>query len=109
MSKLLNTLFGLLWLAPVLLAVLGGIVSSRLSRRRWVVHGLVFAAMLFALPAFTYFQGVIDPTTIEGAGPLDGAILLLYLVMLALSAPIYAIFAWALYSARKQDISLGTN
>jgi hypothetical protein len=103
MSKFSNAMFGLIWLAPILLAVLGRVVSTRLSSRRWIVHSLVFAAMLFALPALIYFRGLIDPTTIEGPGPGDGGIVLLYLAMLVLSALIYGVIAWTSYRARKRD------
>jgi hypothetical protein len=103
MSKLLNTLFGLIWLVPVLLAVFGCALSLRLSRRRWIVHILVLSAVLFALPAFIYLQGISDPTTILGPGPGDGWIVLFYLTMLVPSSVVYAIFAWASYRERKRN------
>lgn len=73
-----------------------------------MLHSLVIAAMLFVLPAFIFFQGVIDPTTIDGPGPGDGGIVLLYLAMLLHlamllpSAIAYAIIARASYRERKR-------
>lgn len=102
MTKLFNFLLGLTWLAPILLAAIGGVLSSRLSSGRWIVHSCVFAAMLLVLPAALYFQGVIDPTTVEYAGPGDGFVILLYLIMLIGSAFYYGAFAWVTYRKRKQ-------
>jgi hypothetical protein len=99
---LLNAMFGSIWLAPIFLAILGCVLSARLSSRRWVLHSLVFAAMLFVLPAFIFFQGIVDPTTIDGPGPGDGGIVLLYLAMLVPSAIAYATIAWASYRQRKR-------
>jgi hypothetical protein len=97
MGKLFTFFWGLIWLVPILLAGLGYAFSSRLSRGRWAVHSLIFAAMLLVLPAAIYLQGVIDPTTIEGPGPADGMIVQLYLVVMVVSALYYAAAAWVIY------------
>jgi hypothetical protein len=64
-------------LAPVLIALLGAILSLRLGRRR-SVHLAAFAAMISALPAFLRTQARLD-WTIQYPGLGDGFILVLLL------------------------------
>lgn len=58
--------------------------------------------MLLVLPAVTYFQNVIDPTTVEYPGPGDGFLIFLYVIVMIASALYYAAFAWVTYRKQKQ-------
>src|ERR1700761_2224736 len=95
MAKLFFMSLWLIWLTPIWVAVLGGTTSLHLSRRRWIVHVVVFAIMLLAPFAAIYLQGIIDPTSIENPGPGDGLALLLYAPELLLAVVLYSIFAFA--------------
>jgi phosphotransferase system glucose/maltose/N-acetylglucosamine-specific IIC component len=103
MTKLFSHLLALIWLAPVLFAALGVVLSSKLRSGKWIVHGLVFAAMLLALSFATYLGGVLDPTTIEYPGTGEGFGIVLYLIMMIASALYYAAFAWVTYRKQKQS------
>jgi hypothetical protein len=95
-------LLSLIWLAPILTVILGVAASRRISRGRWLIHILVFAALVFALPATIYLQGYLDPTTIEGPGGGEGFVVLLYAAVLIPSAIYYGIFAWTLRRQKSQ-------
>jgi hypothetical protein len=94
MARFFLSLFIYLPYAPLVLAVLGGIISLRLSQRRWIVHTITLGAMISALPIYIYLQGVIDPTIIEYPGPGDGFIVLLYLAVLLLTGIGYLAFCF---------------
>jgi hypothetical protein len=94
MVRLYLSLFVFLPFAPLVLAVFGGMISLRLSRRRWIVHTMTFVAMILALPIYVYFQGVLDPTTILYPGPGDGFVALFYPVILLPTALVYSVFSF---------------
>ena len=77
MIKSYHTLLVFLPLVPIVIALLAGMISLRLSRRRWIVHTIGFAAMAFALPIYLRIQALLDPTTILYPGPGDGSVVLL--------------------------------
>lgn len=106
MTKLFNFLLGLIWIAPVFFAALGVVLSSRLSNGRWIIHCFVFATMPLVLPAAIYFQGIIDPTTVEYPGPGEGFLVLVYLMMMTASAFYYAAFAWVTYRKHNRGRNL---
>lgn len=106
MIRLYLSLFAFLPFAPLVIAVLGAIISLRLSRRRWLIDALTFAAMLLALPVYIHLQGVLDPTTVLYPGPGDGFIVLLYLAVLIPSAVGYSIFC---YVSRTRPVEVRTN
>ena len=89
-----NTLLAFTPLMPILIVGLGIALSLRFTRRRWAIHGLVFAALLFTLPACLYVQGLVDPTTIAQPGLGDGFVVLLYLFTVVPAALGYSAFAW---------------
>ena len=101
MAKLFASFLILIWFAPVWIATLGTLIHVRLSRRRWIVHVAVLAAMLFAPISAVYLQGIVDPTTIQNPGPGDGLALLLYLPEMVLSFLIYAVIAIAIRRANR--------
>jgi hypothetical protein len=78
MFRFYQSLFVFLPFAPPVLAVLGGIISLRLSRRRWIVHTITFVAMLLALPIYIHFLGVLEPASVQYPGPGDAFVALLY-------------------------------
>jgi hypothetical protein len=94
MIRFYQGLFGFLPFAPPILAVLGGITSLQLPRRRWIVHTITFVAMVLALPVYIHFLGVLEPTSIQYPGPGDGFVVLLYLVILLLTALVYSVFSF---------------
>ena len=87
-------LFAFTPLMPILIVGLGIAFSLRRTRRRWVVHGMVFVALLSALPACLYVRELVDPTTIMQPGPGDGFVVLLYLFTVVPAALGYSVFAW---------------
>jgi hypothetical protein len=94
MAKFFFSLFILLPFAPPVLAVIGGGISLRLSRCRWIVHTITLVAMILALPVYIYLEGVVDPTTVEYPGPGDGFVVLFYLASLLLTAIGYLPFCF---------------
>jgi hypothetical protein len=92
MRNLLLSLFVYLPIAPLLLAILGAIVSLQLSRRRWIIHAITFVAMVLALPIYIRIEGLVDPTTIQYPGPGDGFVVLLYGAVLLLTVIGYSAF-----------------
>jgi hypothetical protein len=104
MAKLFALFLVLIWFAPLWIATLGTLVHVRLSRRRWIVHLAVLAAMLLAPISAVYLQGIVDPTTIQNPGPGDGLALLLYLPEMVLSFLIYALIAIAIRRASKPTL-----
>jgi hypothetical protein len=80
--------------APPVLAILGGIASLQLTRRRWIVHTITLVAMILALPIYIYFLGVLEPTSIQYPGPGDGFVALLYLVILLPTTLVYSVFSF---------------
>ena len=94
MRILLHSLFVYLPLAPLVLAVLGAIISLQLAYRRWIVHAITLIAMVLALPIYIYIEGVVDPTTIQYPGPGDGFVVLLYGVVLVLTGIGYLAFCF---------------
>jgi hypothetical protein len=94
MVRFYISLFGFVPFAPPVLAILGGITSLQLSRRRWIVHTITLVAMIFALPIYIYFLGVLEPTSIQYPGPGDGFVALLYLVILLPTTLVYSVFSF---------------
>lgn len=96
MAKLYFQFWPLIWLTPILIVAFGVILSRRLTRGRWLIHALVFAALILALPGSIYLQGLLDPTTIDAPGGGEGFVVLLYVVVLIPAAVYYGIFAWTM-------------
>jgi hypothetical protein len=101
MARLFQKMMGLVWLAPIVIALIGVQIASQMQGRRWPVHVGVFGSLLATLPAAVYLQGIIDPTTVEAPGPGDGFAVLAYFILMVPISISYSIFAWAL--SRKAD------
>jgi hypothetical protein len=92
--KAYNALFVFVPFAPVLIAISAGVLSLRLSRRRWIIHTAGFVAMAIALPVYLRIQALLGPTTVLYPGPGDGFVVLIYLLLLVPSVIGYAIFCY---------------
>ena len=93
MARLFQSMMGLVWLAPIVIALIGVQVAYQMQGRRWPVHVCVFGSLLATLPAAIYLQGIIDPTTVEAPGPGDGFAVLAYLILMVPIGIGYSIFA----------------
>jgi hypothetical protein len=80
--------------APILIVGVAILVTLRMSKHKWIVHALTFAALFLTLPVYIWIGGVLDPTSIENPGPGDGFVVLLYFLALVPMAIGYAIYAW---------------
>jgi len=81
--------------APIIIIGAAIFVTLRMSKHKWVIHVLTFAAFLFTMPVYIWIGGILDPSTIEGPGPGDGFVVLLYYFNSLLTAIFYACYAWA--------------
>jgi hypothetical protein len=88
------SLFPWLAFAPVVIATAAILMTLRISRHRWIAHVIAFVALLTALPAYLWIQGILDPTTIDYPGPGDGLVVLLYLFCLVPAILAYSGYAW---------------
>jgi hypothetical protein len=102
-ARLFAILWGWIWIIPIFVSIVGGVLALRAQRRRWIIHMCVFGCMLSALPAFIFLNGIIDPTTVEGPGPGDAFVALFYLLVMVLVGLGYSIFAGVLFWKRWPD------
>ena len=91
--------------APLIIAVAAILITLHMSKRRWVVHLLTFAAMFVALPIYIKVGEILDPTTIEYPGPGDGFIVLFYWFFLISALFLYVPYAWI---TRKRERPVAT-
>lgn len=108
MAKLyVHIMPGLVLVAPIVIIALGVVVSMHLSWGRWIIHLLVFAALVCAPLAAFRIEWWADPTTILYPGPGEGFLVILYLVLMIPLALGYAVFALVSFFARRRT-SQGT-
>jgi hypothetical protein len=88
------SLFGWVAFAPIFIISVAIFVTLRMSKHKWIVHLLTFAAFLFTMPVYIWIGGILDPSTIEGPGPGDGFVVLFYYFNSLLMAIFYAGYAW---------------
>lgn len=94
MSKSDRILSASLIFSPLVLAILGVVISSRLSRGRWIVHTIVLVAMVLALPTYVYLLRVFEPARFSE--PSDAFLPMIYVLILLPTFPLYAIFAFVI-------------
>jgi hypothetical protein len=87
--------------APLIIMIAAIAATLHMSKRRWVVHLLTFAAMLVALPIYFRIGGILDPTTIDYPGPGEGFLVLLYGFFLVPAVLLYAAYAWVTRKRRR--------
>jgi hypothetical protein len=80
--------------APIIIMFLAIFVTLKISTHKWIIHALTFAAFLFTMPVYIWIGGILDPSTIEGPGPGDGFVVLLYYFNSLWTAIFYATYAW---------------
>ena len=102
-ERLFSVIWGWIWLIPILVTLVGGVLAQRAQGRRWIIHMCVFGCMLVALPAFIYLNGIVDPTTVESPGPGDAFVVLFYLLVMVLAGLGYSVFAGLLFLKRQRD------
>lgn len=106
MAHVFWIIFGWIWLAPIIVTLIGGVFALRAQSRRWIVHLCVFGCLLAALPAFIYLWGLIDrPSASE---PTNAFMALLYLIAAVSFGLAYSILAFVLSFKRRRTVrSLG--
>jgi hypothetical protein len=80
---------------PVLIVVTSAMATRRMSGYRWVVHVLTFVGVFLTLPVFIWLGAVLDPTSLELPGPMDGFVYLVCLLVAIASIIGYAVYAVA--------------
>jgi hypothetical protein len=105
-----RALFWWVLFSPLLIMAVGLIAAGLLKKRRWIVHILVFAAMITSMPIYLHIQWTLDPTSMEYPGPGDGIGFLLWLICLvvaivlyAASLALYAVGAWFMRRKRRSQ------
>jgi hypothetical protein len=91
-SRFYDSLLILMPFFPLFIAVVAGSVAGYARNWRRVVHGLAFVTMLLTMPLYMLGRSVIAPETEYPIGA--EAILLMWIVMLLLTAIIYAGHVW---------------
>jgi hypothetical protein len=84
----------ILLVPPPIIVIAGAFATMRMSKRKWVVHLVVFTALFFSFPLYIWIESKLDPTSIEYPGPGDGLAFLFYLFLLLPSALVYSVYAW---------------
>jgi len=100
--RIVTAFLDLMPLWPVMVAVLGGLLSIRVSRGRWIIHSLTFLGMLMVPFAYVRIESYVDPTSIDYPGPGEGLIIFPYLFMLLLAAASYAVFCFVSAQSRSE-------
>ena len=100
MNELFLIIFNWIWLAPVIVTVIGGASALWSRSRQSIIHVCVLVCLLAALPAFIYLWGTFDP--IAAGEPTNAFAAAFYLVVMVLSGLAYTILALALYFKRRR-------
>lgn len=104
------TLFTMLMIFPPLVAVCGAILALRLHWTKWLVHFVVFSAVLVAPFFWVYIESIVDPTTVQMPGPGEGPALLGYLFTAVPSLLGYLVFVvWNAVLTMHGKRSVGTS
>jgi hypothetical protein len=90
-------------LAPVVISACGIAIAACMSRLRWLIHLLSVIAMLLLPSLSIHLREIADPTLIDGPGPGDGLILLLYLGVLAICLIAYGLAAAVIRARRSPN------
>jgi hypothetical protein len=91
---LYHALFMPIAFSPPPIAAVGITATREMLQRRWPVLGLVFSAMVLAMPVCLWGRGLLDPLSIERPGPGDGLVVLLWVVFLFPLLIYYTAYAW---------------
>jgi hypothetical protein len=98
LAHLFLIIFGWIWLAPIIVTIVGGVSALRAQGRRWIIHLCVFGFLLAALPAFISLWSTIDPNA--ASEPTNAFTALLYLIVMVAFGLAYSIFALVLFYKR---------
>lgn len=100
MAHLFLIIFGWIWLAPIVVTIVGGVSAVRAQGRRWIIHLCVFGCLLAALPAFINLWSTIDLNA--ASEPTNAFTALLYVIVMVAFGLAYSIFALVLFYNRRR-------